>query len=99
MILVKKQHFLHFRRLGKNHLEIMCGDLFDRKNRFWPLKMCTSDSRTFAYFPKGLTHDYRQKTEFFFQYLSLSKNELEIIIGDHLDRKKSFLALKNLDFR
>ena len=90
MILVKKQHFLHFRRLGENHLEIMCGDLFDRKNRFWPLKMCTSDSRTFAYFPKGLTHDYRQKTEFFFQYLSLSKNDLEIIIGDHLDRKNRF---------
>ena len=27
--------------------------------------MCTSDSRIFTYFPKGLTHDFGQKMAFF----------------------------------
>ena len=43
----------------------MPGDPGNKKNRLQPLKICTSDSRIFEYFPKGLTHDYGQKTEFF----------------------------------
>jgi len=58
------------------------------------MKICTSDRRIFAYFPKGLTHDFGQKMAFFFQFFLYGKNDLERTIGDLLNRKESFLPLK-----
>ena len=53
--------------------------------------MCTSDSRIFTYFPKGLTHDFGQKWHFL-HFLFLGKIHLEQMFGDLFDRKESFIA-------
>ena len=83
MITVKTLHFLHFLFLDKRHLEIMFGDLFDTKESFLTLKICTLDIRIFGYFPKGLIHDFGQKKAFFkFSVLG-----------------QKFKAFKNLSFR
>ena len=85
MILVKKLNFFHFLFWGKNYLEKMFGDLLDRKES----KICTSDSRIFAYFRKGLTHDFSQKIEVF-HFLFWGKNDLEKMFGDLLHKKNRF---------
>ena len=57
-------------------------------NRFQPIKICTLDYRTFAYFPKSFNNPMiLMKKWNFFEFLFLGKNNLEIIIGNLLYRK------------
>ena len=55
--------FFHFLFWGKMILKKCLGIIYIEKNRLYPIKICTSDSRIFAYFPKGLTHDFSQKID------------------------------------
>jgi len=55
----------HFLFLGKNNLEIMSGDFSIDNKHFLSIKIVSLDSGIFAYFPKGLTHDFRQNMAFY----------------------------------
>ena len=46
------------------------------------IKIVSLDSRIFAYFPKGLTHDFGKKKSHFFHFMFLDKNNQEIMFGD-----------------
>ena len=59
----KIEFFFIFCYWGKMILKKCLGIIYIEKNRLYPIKICTSDSRIFAYFPKGLTHDFSQKID------------------------------------
>ena len=58
--------FFAFMFLGKNNLEKMCGIFSIEKKHCLSIKIVSLDSRIFAYFPKGLTHDFGPKNGSFF---------------------------------
>ena len=62
------------------------------------MKICTLDSRILAYFPKGLTHDFGQKTALFAFSAFGQKSSWNNVWGS-FRQKESFLAFKNVHFR
>ena len=59
MTLVKNSNFLQGLFLLKKGLEIMLGDVLERKKAVQQdKKICVLYSRKIGYFPKGLTHDF-----------------------------------------
>ena len=56
--------------LGKKKIVKLCLEIFSKdKSRFWPKKICTSDSRISVYFPRGLTHGFGQKIQNFLEFV------------------------------
>ena len=66
MILVKNVKFLLGLYLGKTGLEIVFGDVLDRKQAFPDYKNVNFTWSSHWIFPEGLIHDFGQKFEFFF---------------------------------
>ena len=66
MILVKNLKFLLGLYLGKTGLEIVFGDVLDRKQAFPDYKNVDFPWSSHWIFPEWLIHDSGQKFEFFF---------------------------------
>ena len=65
MVLVKNVKFLLGLYLGKTGLEIVFGDVLDRKQAFLDYKNVDFTWSSHWIFPEGLIHDFSQKFEFF----------------------------------
>ena len=61
-------------------LKFCLGILSTEKNPLKPIKIATSGSRIFAYFPKGLTKDLGQK-DLFFSFFVEQKMALKFCLG------------------
>ena len=66
MVLVKNVKFLLSLYLGKTGLEIVFGDVLDRKQAFLDYKNVDFTWSSHWIFPEGLIHHFVQKFEFFF---------------------------------
>ena len=66
MVLVKNVKFLLSLYLGKTGLEIVFGDVLDRKQAFLDYKNVDFTWSSHWIFHEGLIHHFGQKFEFFF---------------------------------
>ena len=89
--------FLCFR--VKKGLEIRFNDGLDRKETCFDYKNKIFKRLKNGIFPKGLTHAFGQKMDFFFWICFWSKKGLEIRFKDVLDRTESFYDYKNNIFQ
>ena len=89
MLLVKKCQFFHYFVWLKIRLDIRLNNVLDTKEPFFDYKRKISESPKNRIFPKGLTHAFGQKCQFFLD-LVLVKTGLEIRFNNVLDRKESF---------
>ena len=88
MVLVKKCQFLYFLFSLKIRLEMRFNNVLNRKETFFDYKknfFCLKN----RIFPKGLTHGFGPKCQFFHFLFSL-KIRLEIRFNNVLDRKETF---------
>ena len=97
----QKSHFLCF--WSKNtlflveiRLAIIFNNVLDRKETFFAVKNSIFQSLKNRIFPKGLTHPLSPKLHFV--NLFLVEIRLEIMFNNVLDRKETFLAIKNSIF-
>ena len=81
--------------LGKNVLEIVFGEVLNRKQAFLWYKNINFLIVTKFDFSKGAVHDFGEKFEILSLYFG--KIGLEIVFGDILDTKQAFLNCKNID--
>ena len=81
--------------LGKNVLEIVFGEVLNRKQAFLWYKNINFLIVTKFDFSKEAVHDFGQKFEI--SSLYFGKIGLEVVFGDILDMKQAFLNCKNID--
>ena len=98
MLLVKKCDFSQICFQSKKGLEIRFNDVLDRKETCFDYKNRIFKRLKNRIFPKGLTHAFGQKMDFFLD-LFLVKKGLEIRFKDVLDRTESFYDYKNNIFQ
>ena len=96
-LLVKKCNFFLYFFSVKIRLEIMLNEVWDRKQCFFLLLRQNFSKSQKSFFPKGLTHAFGQKFNFFLYLLSVKKG-LEIRFNDVLDRKERFSTRKTKYF-
>ena len=81
----------------KIRLEIMFNNVLERKETFLGHKKnVIFQSSKNLIFPKGLTHAFCQKMQFFFQLFSV-KVRLEIMFNNVLERKETFFGHKKFN--
>ena len=83
----------------QRELEIRFNDDLDRKETFFLTIRKIFEGLKNGIFPKGLTHAFGQKMDFFFWICFWSKKGLEIRFKDVLDRTESFYDYKNNIFQ
>ena len=83
----------------QKELEIRFNDVLDRKETFFLTRRKIFEGLKNGIFPKGLTHAFGQKMDFFFWICFWSKKGLEIRFKDVLDRTESFYDYKNNIFQ
>ena len=86
MLLVKKCNFFLYLFSAKIRLQIRFNNVLDRKETFFDCKKNILQSLKNCIFPKGLTHAFGQKCQFFHCLFSL-KIRLEIRFKNVPDRK------------
>ena len=86
MLLVKKCNFFLYLFSAKIRLQIRFNNVLDRKETFFDCKKNIFQSLKNCIFPKGLTHAFGQKCQFFHCLFSL-KIRLEIRFKNVPDRK------------
>ena len=82
----------------KIRLEIRFNNVLDIKEPFLAIKTKIFEIPKSCIFPKGLTHAFGQKCQFFL-YLVLVKTRLQISFNNVLDRKETFSEYKNKIFQ
>ena len=75
----------------------MLSDYLDKKKPFLTIAKSIFISPKTRVLPKGLTHHFGQKCNFFLQLFSF-KTRLEIMFNDILDNKETFLHCKKDNF-
>ena len=88
MLLVSKCNCFHYLFSTKIRLEIRFNNVLDRKETFFDNKKNFQSLKN-CIFPKGLTHAFGQKCQFFHFLFSL-KIRLEIRFKNVPDRKETF---------
>ena len=89
--------FFSFFGFGQNETRNKVYDVLDRKETFYDYKTTILQGLKNGIFPKGLTHAFGQKMQFFSWFVFRQKR-LEIRFNDVLDRKETFLDYKNNSF-
>ena len=77
MLWVKKWNFFLYLFSVKKGLEIRLNDVLDRKQTFFSLEKQNISTSQKSHFPKGLTHAFGQKLQFFSLFL-LAQNKTRI---------------------
>ena len=90
----KMQFFSLFVFAAKIRLQIRFNNVLDRKETFFDCKKDIFQNLKNCIFPKGLTHAFGQKCQFFYFLFSL-KIRLEIRFKNVPDRKETFFEYKN----
>ena len=90
--------FFSFFVFGQNETRNKVYDVLDRKETFYDYKTTILQGLKNGIFPKGLTHAFGQKMQFFSWFVFRQKR-LEIRFNDVLDRKETFLEHKNNPFK
>ena len=94
MILVTNLNFLHCVFLLKIGLEMIFGDVLERKEAvLHDKKKNVLYSRKIRYFPKGLTHDFGQKFELSLSFVFI-ENRTSNDVWDVLLKKEALLDYK-----
>ena len=75
----------------------MLSDYLDKKETFFDYSKVNFYKSQNSRSPKGLTHHFGQKCNFFLQLFSF-KTRLEIMFNDILDNKETFLHCKKDNF-
>ena len=93
MLLVKKCDFFHYLFSLKIRLEVRFNNVLERKKIFSDCKNKINHTLKNHIFPKGLTHAFGQKMQFFFHYLFSLKLRVEERVNNVLETKKNFFGL------
>ena len=92
MLLVKTCNFFLYLFSVKEEHEIRFNHVLNRKETFLTIKTKIFQSLKNGILPKGLTHAFSQKCNFF-KFFFWLKIRLEVRVNNVLDRKKTFFAV------
>ena len=95
-MLLEKKFFL-FLDLIKIKLELMLNNFVEKKETFFDYKKKPFQIPKNCLFPKGLTHAFGKKMQWFSLFVFAQKG-LEIRFNNIMNRKKTFLNYKNKNF-
>ena len=88
MLFAKKYQFFLYLFWVKTRLEIRLNKVLDKKEPFLDYKRKISESPKNRIFPKGLTHGFGEKCQFFL-YLDLVKIRLEKMLNNFVEKEET----------